>query len=258
MPAYSIDRSRCATPRPPSPPTTAASSSCGRPSTEKPSTTSSATARARSSVRAHGPNARTWSGWVDGAGSRNTSTSGPSTYTHGCTPSARSAPRMPAAVAASRARVWNRSPVARSTPREPFRTTAGGARSKRASGSAVVRRRRPVATSSRMPAGRARRWRRVRWWMSWSRCHNVPSRSDTTSSISSLKRVSTQEGGGGRDAMAGDGGGVDGGDRGRQVEVVVEGGSHLVERGVTRPRRPPRRRGAQAASCAGRPTPTVR
>ena len=149
---------------------------------------------------------------------------------------------MPAAVAASRARVWNRSPVARSTPREPFRTTAGGARSKRASGSAVVRRRRPVATSSGMP-------RRSSSSTAASAVVDVvvevPQRAvevgDDELDQLAQAGVTPEEGGGGRDAVAGDGGGVDGGDRGRQVEVVVEGGSHLVERGVARPRRPPRR-----------------
>ena len=47
--------------------------------------------------------------------------------------------------------VWNRAPLLSSTPREPLSTTAGGASPKRASGSRVVRSRRPVATSSGMP-----------------------------------------------------------------------------------------------------------
>src|SRR5215216_2500197 len=170
---------------------TGSSRGAGRPTTANAYTGSVSTTRCRSSVTTHGRARARWSGWVEGRSPTTRSTSGRSTYTHGLRRAAANASRTWRAAPGGKATWWNTRPSRRSSPRAPSSTTAGPVRPPASSTAQAMRSRRPVATSTGMPAAsRSRMARTEAGWMRSAASERVPSRSVTTSWTAPLPRGS--------------------------------------------------------------------
>src|SRR5215218_7139680 len=170
---------------------TGSSRGAGRPTTANAYTGSVSTTRCRSSVATHGRARARWSGGVEGRSPTTRSTSGRSTYTHGLRPAAANASRTWRAAPAGKATWWNTRPSRRSSPMAPSSTTAGPVRRAASSTAQAMRSRRPVATSTGMPAASRARMARVEaGWMRSAASERVPSRSVTTSWTAPLPRGS--------------------------------------------------------------------